>query len=204
MSSLLPAVAVGFLTEKDENNPLITAKHSPEMFASCFCLLFLWQIQKKGVMAVEIERKFLVQDGFVPNGEQQTNLVQGYLSAEPERTIRVRIAGAKAFLTIKGKMEGISRPEFEYEIPIADARELLKLAVLPVVEKVRHIYSIDGLIWEVDVFSGANSGLIIAEVELSSAEEKISLPEWVGNEVSGDLRYQNSQLARNPYRNWKK
>ena len=154
-------------------------------------------------MATEIERKFLVSDGFVPNGEKQIRMTQGYLCADPERTVRVRIAGEKAYFTVKGKITGISRPEFEYEIPPTDAAEMLKLAVYPVIDKVRHIIHAFGKKWEVDVFEGANAGLIIAEVELSDADEIVDLPVWVAEEVSGDRRYHNSCLAREPYSNWR-
>jgi adenylate cyclase len=158
---------------------------------------------KETEMAVEIERKFLVKSDFVPNGESQIEIVQGYLCADPQRTVRVRLAGKKAFLTIKGKIEGISRPEFEYEIPVAEAREMMKLAVWPVIDKIRHIIYVLGKKWEVDVFTGANAGLIIAEVELTNAEEVVHLPGWVAEEVSGDQRFHNSCLAQNPYCNWK-
>jgi len=153
-------------------------------------------------MGVEIERKFLVRSGFVPKGEHQIQMVQAYLCADPERTVRVRIAGEKAFLTIKGKMTGISRPEFEYEIPVDDATELMKLAVYPPVAKIRHLIVYQGKKWEVDIFSGFNSGLILAEVELNDDNETVHLPEWIAEEVSDDLRYHNSQLAKNPYLNW--
>lgn len=154
-------------------------------------------------MAVEIERKFLVKSDFVPNGESKIEIVQGYLCADPERTVRVRIAGEKAYLTIKGKIVGISRPEFEYEIPVSDAREMMRLAIWPVIDKVRHLIAVSGKKWEVDVFSGANDGLIIAEVELSHADEVVQLPDWVEKEVSGDPRFHNSCIAQNPFCNWK-
>ncbi len=154
-------------------------------------------------MAVEIERKFLVRPGFKPQGESEIEIVQGYLCADPERTVRVRIAGERAYMTIKGKIVGISRPEFEYEIPVNDARELMKLSVWPVIDKIRHIIYKFGKKWEVDVFSGANDGLIIAEVELTHADEMVQLPAWVAKEVSGDPRFHNSCIAQNPYCNWK-
>ena len=106
-------------------------------------------------------------------------------------------------MTIKGKIVGISRPEFEYEIPVNDARELMKLSVWPVIDKIRHIIYKFGKKWEVDVFSGANDGLIIAEVELTHADEMVQLPAWVAKEVSGDPRFHNSCIAQNPYCNWK-
>ncbi|WP_163714744.1 CYTH domain-containing protein [Mangrovibacterium lignilyticum] len=154
-------------------------------------------------MAVEIERKFLVREAFRPQGEKQIHMIQGYLCADPDRTVRIRVADEKAYLTVKGGLSGISRPEFEYEIPVPDAREMLSLAVYPVIDKVRHIiYAFDKK-WEVDVFEGANSGLIIAEIELSHANETVQLPDWIGEEVTGDLRYHNSRLAENPYETWK-
>lgn len=153
-------------------------------------------------MGLEIERKFLVKKGQTPIGEKQIRMVQGYLCADPERTVRVRIADEQAFITIKGKLAGISRQEFEYEIPVMDAEQLMKLAVFPVIEKVRHIVSVDGKKWEVDVFEGANAGLILAEIELLDAGEVVSIPEWVLREVSGDMRYHNSQLAQNPFSTW--
>lgn len=155
-------------------------------------------------MGVEIERKYLVKEGFVPEGQEQISMSQAYLCADPERTVRVRIANSTAYITIKGKITGISRPEFEYEIPVADAKELMQLAIFPPVEKVRHLIYENGKKWEVDLFSGANLGLIIAEVELLSADEVVELPDWIGSEVSNDIRYHNSQLARNPYQSWDK
>ena len=153
-------------------------------------------------MAVEIERKFLVREGFKPDGELKIRMVQAYLCTDPQRTVRVRIAGEKAYLTIKGRIQGISRPEFEYEIPLPDAEELLALTVYPAIYKVRHLIDAFGKKWEVDVFEGANAGLIIAEIELSDAGEQVKLPDWVGEEVSGDMRFHNSQLAQNPFKNW--
>lgn len=127
---------------------------------------------------------------------------QGYLCAEPDRTVRVRIAGNRAYFTVKGKIEGISRPEFEYEIPVGDAEEMLKLAVFPIISKVRHEVPVFGKKWEVDVFEGANDGLILAELELSDAAEAVQLPDWIDREVSNDMRYHNSVLAQKPYQSW--
>ncbi|WP_320168119.1 CYTH domain-containing protein [Mangrovibacterium marinum] len=154
-------------------------------------------------MAVEIERKFLVKADFVPDSDSQIEIIQVYLCADPERTVRVRIGGDNAFLTIKSKPKGISRAEFEYEIPVEDARQMIGLAVWPAIEKVRHLIDFDGKKWEVDVFSGANAGLIIAEIELSNADEVVRLPDWVAEEVSEDRRFHNSCLAQNPYCEWK-
>lgn len=154
-------------------------------------------------MGIEIERKFLVVgDGW----RQRVSGIfyrQGYLTVDPERTVRVRIAGSKGFLTIKGQSEGLSRSEFEYAIPLADATFLLdRLCLRPLVEKTRYTISYRGKLWEIDEFSGANSGLLLAEVELDSVDEPVEFPPWVGTEVSDDQRYYNASLAQNPFQNW--
>jgi adenylate cyclase len=128
---------------------------------------------------------------------------QGYLSRDKERTVRVRIAGDKAFLTIKGISRGASRAEFEYEIPVADAGELLKLSDGPVIQKTRYIVVHDGSKWEVDEFHGDNAGLVVAEIELTSEEQPFTRPPWLGNEVTHDSRYFNSSLATQPYSRWR-
>lgn len=144
-------------------------------------------------MAVEIERKFLVSgDGW--RGGPGRRLVQGYLSESGAATVRVRIDDGDAFLTIKGDDPGRSRPEFEYAIPLADAQDLLRLCRRPLIEKTRYEVEHAGLVWEVDVFEGDNAGLVIAEVELDSAGQAVELPPWVGDEVTDDLRYRNSNL----------
>ena len=149
-------------------------------------------------MAVEIERKFLVDanilDAQILTGGE--NISQGYLSSEPARTVRVRIKGDKAFITIKSATVGIVRKEFEYEIPIDDAAELLKLCE-NVLEKIRYKVNYAGHTWEVDVFGGRLAGLILAEVELSAADEVAELPKWIDKEVSDDPRYFNSNLIKN-------
>ncbi|MBP0016469.1 MAG: CYTH domain-containing protein [Cyanobacteria bacterium SBLK] len=154
-------------------------------------------------MGKEIERKFLVK------GEQWRSLGtgkqyrQGYLSVAAHCTVRVRIAGDRAYLTVKGKIEGLSRPEFEYPIPVPEAEEMLSdLCDRPPIEKIRYTLSIDNLIWEVDEFGGENQGLIVAEVELEDEGQAIVLPEWIGQEVSGDPRYLNSNLVQFPYQQW--
>ncbi len=154
-------------------------------------------------MPFERERKFLVKEGFIPQGERSIKMVQAYLSIEPERTVRIRIAGEEAFLTIKGGITGISRLEFEYPIPAEDARELLSLAVSSPVEKIRHEIYVEGKKWEVDFFEGANQGLIVAEIELNAEDEPFVLPDWAGKEVTGDWRYHNSQLSVHPWSEWK-
>ncbi|HBF50895.1 MAG TPA: adenylate cyclase [Massilia sp.] len=155
-------------------------------------------------MGVEIERKFLVEgDAWRTLGES-TLLRQGYLSTDATRTVRVRIDGERAFLTIKGKSVGASRGEWEYPIPVAEAAELLDtLCQQPLVEKVRHRIAIGAHTWEVDEFLGANAGLVVAEIELGSEDEAFRKPDWIGREVTGDARYFNSRLISHPYSQWK-
>lgn len=155
-------------------------------------------------MAQEIERKFLPASEGWRGRAAGTPYLQGYLCASKEQTVRVRLAGDQAFLTIKGPSQGISRAEFEYPIPLADARELFLLCPLPLIEKTRYRIEHAGLIWEVDEFSGANSGLILIEVELAFAEQAFVKPDWVGEEVSADSRYTNAMLSRRPYSTWAK
>lgn len=154
-------------------------------------------------MPVEIERKFLIdKNKWKPEGTGEY-LCQAYLSEEPERTVRVRISGKTAFLTIKGKVNGITRQEFEYKIPVGDAQEILKLSIHPPIKKYRHKVLFENQLWEIDVFEGENNGLILAEVELESEKQEIKLPEWIDKEVSGDIRYYNSYMAKHPYKTWK-
>lgn len=154
-------------------------------------------------MGIEIERKFLVSGKGWQKGASVTRYRQGYLSFDPERSVRVRLAEDQAFLTIKGKSEGAARVEFEYPLPVADAVELLEgLCRKPLIEKDRYRVPYAGLTWEVDVFLGANAGLVLAEVELESADRKIELPPWVGEEVTGDRRYFNLYLVQYPYSTW--
>ncbi len=153
-------------------------------------------------MAVEIERKFLVKDDSWRQGEG-TRFRQGYLSREIDRTVRVRIAGDRGVLTIKGRTEGARRPEFEYEIPVTDAEEMLdNLCERPLIEKNRYLVEFDGAIFEVDEFSGDNKGLVIAELELNSESQSFPRPGWLGAEVTDDPRYFNSNLVKNPYSTW--
>ena len=153
-------------------------------------------------MPSEIERKFLVTDDSWRDGTPGVRIAQGYLSQDPERTARVRIAGEKAWLTIKGRTHGITRAEFEYEIPLDDARSLLGLCLPSVIDKTRHEISHAGHLWEVDVFHGENAGLVIAEVELVDESISPELPPWVGAEVSTEARYFNACLAVLPYAKW--
>jgi len=154
-------------------------------------------------MGIEIERKFLVSDDSWRENAMGILFRQGYLSAEADRTVRVRLEGDIGKLTIKGKTEGISRSEYEYEIPQQEAVELLDtLCLRPLIEKTRYRIEHDGLIWEVDQFYGANEGLILAEVELESEEAEFSLPGWAGQEVSDNPRYYNANLVTDPFTEW--
>lgn len=153
-------------------------------------------------MPLEIERKFLVDTTkWSPSGNG-TRLTQAYLGLAPNPTVRVRITGEKAFLTIKGRSESISRPEFEYEIPVEDAQEMMKLVISHPVEKMRYEIQHEGFTWEVDVFSGKNSGLVMAEIELESEYQEFSRPDWLLEEVSHDGRYYNSYLSGCPFQEW--
>lgn len=155
-------------------------------------------------MGVEIERKFLVEGEAWRTLGQSTLLRQGYLSLDPARTVRVRIDGEQAFITIKGKSVGASRGEWEYPIPVLEAAELLDgLCQQPLVEKVRHRIASGPHTWEVDEFLGANAGLVVAEIELGSEDEAFEKPDWIGREVTGDARYFNSRLISHPYSQWK-
>ena len=154
-------------------------------------------------MALEIERKFLINDDSWRTGVTESiDIRQGYLNSDKERTVRVRIAGEKGFLTIKGKSENLTRKEFEYDIPRDEALELLALCKKPIIEKVRHLYPADGLTWEIDVFRGENEGLVVAEVELSDPDQEVGLPLWIGKEVSGDPKYFNAALISQPFSTW--
>ena len=155
-------------------------------------------------MGVEIERKFLLaSEGWRGQGAP-THMRQGYLSTDPARTVRVRIEGGRAVITIKGKSSGASRSEWEYEIPVADATELLDgMCEQPQVEKIRHRIEHAGHTWEVDEFLGLNAGLVVAEIELDAEDEAFEKPDWIGAEVTGDKRYYNSSLIRQPYAQWK-
>ena len=152
-------------------------------------------------MPVEIERKFLVK-GDNWKRDNGMHIVQGYLNHDRERTVRVRISGTKAFLTIKGISTGATRAEFEYEIPVVDAEQLLQLCEGPLIEKTRHEVACAGMTWEVDEFQGANEGLVVAEIELETAGQTFVKPPWVGPEVTADARYFNSSLAVRPYTSW--
>ena len=154
----------------------------------------------------EIERKFLILNtpDFRKEASSKTRIVQAYLNSIPERTVRVRIKGEKGFLTIKGKSssDGLSRYEWEREIPLFEAEELLKLCEPGAIEKFRYEVKMGNHIFEVDEFTGDNEGLILAEVELQEETEEIQRPIWLGKEVTGDLRYYNSYLSKFPFKEW--
>lgn len=153
----------------------------------------------------EIERKFLVtSEDFKTLAFTQNRIVQGYLNSDPERTVRVRIKGTKGFLTIKGKGNetGTTRLEWEKEITVPEAELLLPLCEKGVIDKTRYEVNVGKHVYEVDVFSGENDGLIMAEIELSSEDEIFEKPEWLGKEVTGDARYYNAYLSNNPFKNW--
>ncbi|NJL46803.1 MAG: CYTH domain-containing protein [Leptolyngbyaceae cyanobacterium SM2_5_2] len=154
-------------------------------------------------MAQEIERKFLVINEAWRAGATGELIRQGYIPTRDARTVRVRVMGHQGYITLKGPAVGIIRPEFEYPIPLIDAETMLNtLCEPPLIEKYRYRIPAGEVVWEVDEFFGANQGLVIAEVELASANQEITLPPWVGLEVTYDLRYANSNLARQPFSLW--
>lgn len=154
-------------------------------------------------MAIEIERKFLVVNEEWRTKVEATHIIrQGYLSSAPERAVRVRVKGDKGVLTIKGLGNGVSRPEFEYNIPVEEAEALLELCEQPLIEKSRYIVPVGHHAWEIDVFTGVNAGLVVAEIELEAEEENFERPLWLGKEVTNDTRYFNVQLACCPYTAW--
>ena len=155
-------------------------------------------------MALEIERKFLVAGDFRPFAGKSVRIMQGYLSSVPERTVRVRIKGDKAFITIKGigNASGTSRYEWEKEISVSEAHELMLLCEPGVIDKTRYLVDAGMHVYEVDEFHGDNEGLVLAEIELTSEDEDFAKPEWLGAEVTGDNRYYNSYLSAHPFSTW--
>ena len=156
-------------------------------------------------MAQEIEKKCLVAGEFKESAKKATRITQGYLSSVPERTVRVRVKGDKGYITVKGigNDSGASRFEWEKEIPVEDVRDLLKICEPGVIDKTRYLVDCDGHTFEVDEFYGDNEGLVVAEVELGDEDEAFTRPSWLGEEVTGDKKYYNSMLVKNPYKNWK-
>lgn len=157
-------------------------------------------------MGVEIERKFTINKEFVNSlidkATKSAIIRQGYLSSSPDRSVRIRISDKNAFITIKGKTVGISRSEFEYPIPLEDALDLLSLSENPIIEKIRYIIEENNNMWEIDLFKGANKGLIIAEIELKSETQEFIIPTWIDKEVTGNSKYYNLALSRHPYNQW--
>lgn len=154
---------------------------------------------------IEVERKFLVgSEAFKTEAFKKTTIIQGFLNTDKERTVRVRLKGEIGYITVKGLSSdsGLSRFEWEKEISAKDAKELLKLCEKGVIEKVRYEVMVDKHIFEIDEFFGDNKGLVVAEVELSEEEEHFNKPTWLGKEVTGDQRYYNSQLSKNPFKTW--
>ena len=155
-------------------------------------------------MALEIERKFLVKGEFRNETERADRIIQGYLSSAPDRTVRIRIKGDRGFITVKGSGtgSGTTRYEWEKEIPLAEAEELLKICEPGLIDKTRYEIRFGNHLFEIDEFSGSNAGLIIAEIELSSEDEPFGKPDWLGEEVTNDRRYYNSVLKNKPYTSW--
>ncbi|MBQ5603714.1 MAG: CYTH domain-containing protein [Bacteroidales bacterium] len=152
-------------------------------------------------MAKEIERKFLVSGEFRQDSPESYRIMQGYICSDPDRTVRVRVRGDKGFLTIKGRgsEDGLSRYEWEKEIPVTEAVELMALCGSGVIDKTRYLVPFGKHTYEVDVFHGANEGLVLAEIELSDEQEAFEMPSWLGEEVTGDVRYYNSMLSLHPF-----
>ncbi|MDM5264659.1 CYTH domain-containing protein [Sulfurovum sp. XTW-4] len=154
-------------------------------------------------MGVEIERKFLIDETKLPTLQNGYTIKQGYIQTIDHTTVRIRVRGQEAFLTIKGKSQGATRLEFEYPISLNDAEEMLtNLCHASHVEKTRYLVEYEGHTWEVDIFEGSNKGLMIAEIELKSEDEAFPLPEWVTKEVTEDVRYFNANLVERPYTSW--
>lgn len=156
-------------------------------------------------MGIETERKFLIKAASFQqliSHLQAEEIRQGYLCSDPERTVRVRLKAQQGYLTIKGKSSGFSRPEFEYPIPAVDAEAMLKLCKGPLIEKNRYKLHSNGQLWEIDEFFGDNAGLLMAEAELEDEQQALEIPEWIEKEVTEDVRYYNSNLAKHPFKQW--
>jgi adenylate cyclase len=155
-------------------------------------------------VAIEIERKFLVvSEDWRQDAETSVHMIQGYLAETDTCSVRVRVAGDRAWLNFKGLTVGARRTEFDYPVPLADAREMLELYCGDrLIEKVRHYARVGQDVWEIDVFAGDNAGLVVAEIELASEDQEISIPGWLGEEVTSDPRYYNIRLVEEPYSEW--
>lgn len=155
-------------------------------------------------MAMEIEKKFLVKNEQYKSTADSALFRQGYLCTEASRTVRVRSYNGRGFLTIKGETQSCSREEYEYDIPVQDAERMLDtLCKQPIIDKVRYFHTYKGYKWVVDEFLGINAGLVVAEIELENEQQTFEKPEWIGNEITADSRYFNSNLVNNPYKDWK-
>ena len=157
-------------------------------------------------MNYEIERKFLVTGEYKSQAFTHWRIVQGYLSSVPKRVVRIRIKGDTAYLTVKSTVSGngLTRYEWEKEISVDDAEDMLKFCEKEIIEKTRYLVQVGAHVFEVDEFYGSNAGLFVAEVELQSEDEEFEKPDWLGKEVTHDIRYYNSMLVKNPYSEWKK
>lgn len=155
-------------------------------------------------MSNEIERKFLVKGDFKPLATKETRITQGFLSTVPERTVRLRIKGAKGYLTVKGigNESGASRFEWEKEISVQEVQDLMKICEPGSIDKTRYLVQAGRHTFEVDEFYGENQGLVVAEIELSSEDENFEKPDWLGEEVTGNVKYYNSMLMKHPYTKW--
>ena len=152
---------------------------------------------------LEIERKFLLKNSDYKKLSKGILIKQGYICSENDRVVRVRIYGEKAFITIKNATIGFSRDEFEYEIPLVDAEKMLHCVCRqPIIEKLRYKVNYEGFIWEIDEFFGENEGLVVAEIELEKEDQNFLKPDWIADEVTGDARYYNANLFKNPYKDW--
>ncbi len=169
------------------------------MIGLVFCVVSSKRLSR---MATEIERKFLLRSDDWRNGSVAHAIKQGYLAREPHRTVRVRLRDDEAWMTVKGTSTGIRRTEVEFPLDSTIARELLALCLEGLIEKTRHELWYEGMLWEIDEFHGANAGLVVAEVELPNETHDFTKPAWLGPEVSADLRFSNSMLARNPWNLW--
>jgi CYTH domain-containing protein len=161
------------------------------------------KLQNFGKMGIEIERKYLIKQDSWRSLAPGVPYVQGYFEQADRVTLRVRIVGTQGYLTLKGRVDHLTRKEFEYPIPVEDAREMLQLWCYPrIVEKRRYRIPYEGFLWEVDEFQGLNEGLLLAEIELNSPDQIFAKPDWIGEEVSGQPQYYNSNLAQHPYSQW--
>jgi len=160
--------------------------------------------KRRRSMALEIERRFLVSDPSIVAGRKGVSIRQAFLELKKEGVLRIRVAGERAFLTLKVLRTAVTRIEYEYEIPLKDGEEMFGLCDFPPMEKERYRVSFEDRVWEIDVFRGGNEGLVIAEIELEKEGDVFAVPPWAGREITGDFRYLNTHLYRHPYRSWRR